>query len=563
MIGTNLLKNYKVLGVTIFILIIILYISLIVPTYFVQDEAATYFSSKNYIESDSYFIENNNNEEYNTNIFHPSYSSYDSKGRIQFNIEKSITLIYSIFYLIFGEFMIYTNLIFAFLILLVMYLILKKDPSNKNYIIIMSLIFIIFMPLFTIYSISLFTIMFAIFLILLLFYMLLYFNIRKLNILILISLIANLLIFIRLSEFILFLPVFGYLFWTNKNQMKKLKSLFILIILISSIFVVFHLPISIKTDNSLISSHFLDKRDYVSLNEDINRESFASTYEYNIFERAIAYPLGTEVGLKGFTFQNYFSKLFKNFSQFSFTGPFPFFFISLIPLIFLIFSKNRSKLINLTIFTFFILFLFYGPRINYYGFGEENLKSSFYRYFLLFYLLLVLFIPKIFIKIKEKLNIKKIILVVSLISLIYISFFISYNFIEDYNGVNNLNNQRLDQLAILDIVGDLGEKSVFITGYNTDRYVYVTNSDISYTKTINYYAGDYYLNSPLEEDLFMESNKTISRLLEDGYSVYFIYSPYDKTSQNRYLEYLDNYFEIYDSEKFKDSSFVKLYGIKK
>ena len=558
----NLLKKYNWIIIILFLLFSFLYISLIVPTYFVQDEAATYFSSKNFIETNDFYLNNDLNDDYNTNLLKPSYSSYNKNEEVQFNIPKSVTLLYSMFYLIFGEFTIYSNLIFSFLILLILYLFLRKIYPNKKHPPLISLFIVAFMPIFLIYSISLFSILPAIFLILLIFYLLLYFDIGKLKILFLISILSNLLIYFRLSEFLIFSPVFLYLFFTNKKNTKKIKNFIILICMIFSLFVIFNFPISINSGGSLFESHFLDKRDYISLNEEINLISFPSTYNHTFLERAIAYPLGTEVGFEGFTFENYFQNLSLNLKQFLFVGPFPIFLILFISLIFILFEKSDfSRITKLSIFVFFILFLFYGPRINYYGFGEENLKSSFYRYFLVFYLLLALFLPRLTCALKKKLNLRSLILAVFFFTLIYITFFINYSFSYNYNGVVSLNDQRHDQLEVLEKISSIESSSFFLTGYNTDRYLYFPNSNVSYSRVISYDVGEYYYNSPLEEDLFNESKRVISNLLKDGYNIYLVYSPYDSTNQERYINYLNKNFIIYKTNIISNENYVSLYKV--
>jgi len=563
MIGKDSQRRYRFILLILGFLLLLFYFGSIVPTLYVQDEAATYFSSKSLVEGNSFYIENGLNNLYGTNIFHPGYSSYDVDDNIQFNTPKTISLVYSILYLIFGEYIIYSTLIFVFFTLIVIYLFSRKIYSSK-YISLFSIFLISFMPLLLAYATSLFTIIPAVFFILLILYLILYFRIEDYKNMVIISILINFLIYIRFSEAIILLPLIILIVFFRIQDSNKFKNISRLIGGILLFFMIFQAPFIAVTGDSFSSSYFTNKRDYTSLNESINKESFTSLYQHNIIERMIAYPLGTEVGIKDFSFSNYIEKIGKNLSQFQFVGPYPFFYISILGLFVYLLSKKKSnKFVCLVFLVFFILLLFYGPRINYYGFGQENIRSSIYRYFLVFYILIALFIGEIIKKLKGVVNFKVFVFSLFLFVSIYILISFSYMDSPDYNGVFYSNGLKYNQKETLDYINNLDEKSVIMVGYNTDRYTYVLDSNLSYTRTINYHIDPYYYNTKLEESLFFEIRRVTSELLDDQYLVYFIYTPYDRASQGRYMEFLEEEFYMVELETFDSPENIKIMELSK
>jgi hypothetical protein len=553
MIGKTLSKKYNYLLI-LFVFLIGFFLTLVMTSNSIniQDEAAVFFSSKYFVETGSFELENDLNKELNTNVFHPGYSFYELNGPIKFSSPIGTTILYALFYLRMGKSLIYLNALFVGLILTLLYLFSIKLFKKNEYALFCSTI-ILFMPILLRYGVSLYTILPAIFLIILSFYFSLFYMKNWKNVIFLISLLWNALFLIRFGEGIILFPVLVFIMYKGMAEFDKKikrKAIFYFLAIFLFMFMIFQLPLSIGNSEGIISTPFVGGLPYVSTNESFNEIHLSETKEISNLNKWLAYPLGTKFGIKDFKFSEYSSKIIGN-SKFIFSKQaFPFLWILLIGGGLLLFRNKSNEgderdintIVLAIILIFVVTLLFYGPRTNYYGFENLSVSSSIYRYFFLFFIMSSLTFP-IFLSYLKKYNKKIQIIVVFLLVILYLVFFASYSInSKGFHYVNELKNNQKEYLSEISLLD--GEKSVFIVGYHTDKYTYFLSEDTSYQRTINYYVGGDYYNTEMEKKLFDESKRVYSELIDKGYSVYFIESPFDKTSQDRYKVYLEDKFNF-------------------
>ncbi|MBT3409027.1 hypothetical protein HN415_10225 [Candidatus Woesearchaeota archaeon] len=493
--GRNLLKKYNALFYTAIILIGFISIFLIASNIsnisYSQDEFVIKYSVTNYLESGEF-----HKEKLDTCLYQTDIETIGPEKLLYYNINPTTILFYSPFFIIFGENVFpYINLIFFILTLLVS-LLLLKDLINYKSIRILGFSMVSFFTILMLWSSSSYNIIPALFFFITSIFFIISKN-HKNNWIA--GIFFSILLFIRFSD-IIFLPAMLLFILIRKE--KKINFLrFIIPILLSLIIIFFMNFLVFGNPLFLPQTHFNDCFNIAPIDGGLGGIDSILRFFYHG--------------------ENQVQNLLLNFNTLI---QIIIIFLPLSLLLILGFLNKKYKEYNLFLFIVFLTtFLFYGRRAAYYGFATISPFSSFTRYFLYFFILLILsfslYIDNFSIRKNKYIKILAIITMLLLILLSAISFLQ----FETY-GLEDFNSKKIDFANVQgDLISSLDKKGIILANFATNKYFYSSNhSTINYEKVFN--------NDKLsEEDYLLEIKSEIN---ETNFPVYLILSEWHKNEND-------------------------------
>lgn len=556
----GLLKNNRgsiFICVLLFTFSFTFYFANSVPIFFSQDEMCAYYSAQSLINEGNVQLDTPLNKEYNTNIFIPAIGAYKTSSEIYLKSFPGTTIFLAIILILLGDasFYLIPNFFASFCIVLI-YLIglklFKSKPTAALAAIILSLT-----PIFVQWSVNYYNNIPTLFFVLSAFLFFIYGLDKEKQIFLFVSgVLLAIAIFLRLPQIFLLIPFIAYFYFkarvctreTHQLLIENKKMLFAFLLPIALMLFVF-IPLSntYLYQDPLFFPHLSPS--YRSMQE-TPTASLAQTNEWAY--RILLFFTGTKTELSEFSLGNMTENLFFHFNYFiTSIFAFPLLCIALLGIFMVVIKKPKGRPLVIFLFLlFFCLLIFYGKQSgNYYGFGKEQIRVSFFRYLLPVYAFLSLFASYFLVQITKPFNKNVRVSTFSLIILLIVATSLCFSYSEDYYGLNKLNAYRKD---VGDERGTIQEmikpdKSIVITGYYTDKLVYSgRNNNIIYYHRI-------------PKCYWPEISKTVDKiLLNNEYPVFFISTDfYDKDIQLK--EFLEQQFKITLIESIND---IEVYSVK-
>jgi hypothetical protein len=443
------------------------------------------------------------------------------------NFPSSEIIFYLPFAIIFkNNFLLYTSYLFAILNSILIYIIVR-NLTSKEYPGILAMMIFVLSPSFLKWSIGSLNIVPALFFFLTLVYFL--FCYKGIYKFLLVGLAFCILLTIRPTEILFIIPIIIVMYLKKANKKDYKLFLFPILLFILTTFLgnelFFH---------NLFNFPQLYGGNYPCLENKIVDNFITRLISYFEFSpRAIYFHI--------------------NFSLFKSSFAFPLFWPSLIFSL-LLYKRNREFVIYLWLILA-VLIITYGRGIeNYYGFGQENLQSSFIRYLFYFFGLLSIafgfYIEEFLSKIKKY---QKEIFIIFIVMLLVLSILYTYNY--SLNGIRDYNKKRTYQKDTqIKLYNNLDSKDIVITDIYTSKLIRIDSDipQIQFDEPLAYYDYNKSIN---------EFNSVLSRIVEDNKSVKFLgQRKYNNTED--LIFYLQNNYDLYLKDSYIDG-LIELYNINK
>lgn len=519
----NIWKKYR--DFILLFLVLILLVSFLVKFQFnqfvVNDEQRINYTALNFGDYQSMRIYDSLNSQYQTCIF--SAASLASVNNHTYPlISSSEVIFYLPFSILFKEkFLVFTNYLFSIFSVVLLYVLVRRLSNSSFAAIFASLIFAL-SPFFLKWSLGFFDIIPAVFFFILATFFI--FSSRSKYRFLFAGFSLLVLSMIRPSESLFMFPVLLAMYLQSAKKTDYLLFL--------GTMVLFGLTILLG-NNLLFGGYFnfpqLNALSFPCLN--------SLTSPQNYFSLNWNYILTIFFHIKFFI-------LFFSFA-------FPWIIPGIISLIFL--YNKRKDFVLFSFFVWVILLLTYGRTTIYYGFGQENLQSSFVRYsafsFCLLSIAASLYI-KDFIS-KFRYPVKKVILFLILL-LLMLTMLYAYTY--QLNGVENYNQKRI---YTYDISKNVSYKIVPDAIVLTDAY---TNKMISLDGNVSQIQFDKLISFSDYSLALNETDRVLVDIFRDNRSVYFFGQVTNNQTQ-ALMSHLDQRYELYQIDSGANG-LINLYNIR-
>ncbi len=454
------------------------------------DEKVAYYPVKYLFENGNLTLDNSANVYYNTCIFSSYLTASDFSRNSYFSIFSTNTLFYITFYMSFlDNFLKYSTIIFSLGSVLIFYYISRRLFSKKYICMLLTLVFSL-SPIFLKYSSTFFNCIPTLF-----FFLFITFEILKdkdNRNYFLVGLFFFCLIMIRPQDLVLIFPILFFMF-INKES----KRSYIIFITFPFLFIAYFLSVNFVLYKSIFFLPPMYITNFPCLQYD------TGSYSNSIMDIFHYFTYG---GSKRFLL--YFTNLIF-FLNSSFI--FPVLIPSCVLLIVYILKKDKFAIWLFSIFV--VLFLLYGYKINYFGFGNKSFQTSLFRYMIYFYSLL----PFIFGKYINKMTNRKFLIILIFSSVMLLIFTIPL--VKEYypGGIDNFNlNKDQTERFNLQFEKFYNKSDIFIVDYYTNKLASPNKTNIIQLDSI-------LSDSKIPTDrVYLELYSVIDLALYENKSVYFI-----------------------------------------